>query len=230
MNAKNSNNYYIVDKWILITVFLALSMQVQVLAQGDETDEKTKMLLYTSVETDGHYASDLSWERRDFIRENHYKYMKIVNTPVFSLKLPNELGFDIQNYQIQLFKLPDDNSYNQARFLLCYKDMASNACLRVGGYVENDINLLFDYFLKNRKKTKVLESLISKWESLDRLFEELDLDCLLKGYDNQSTKLDCFKSVFYINVNESTIGANPLSKQELNSCFSRIPLNGFLGR
>lgn len=188
------------------------------------------MLLFTSIETDGHYASDLAWEKRNIIRQNHYENLEYVTTPVFKLKFAADLGFDIQNYQIQLFKILDDNSFEQSRYLLYYSDVSSKVYLRVGGYVENDINLLFDYFQLNGKNKRELNRLITEWESLDKLFRELDLECLLNGYYKQSTKPDCFRSVFYINVNESTIGTSLLSKEHLNSNFSRIPLNGFLGR
>jgi hypothetical protein len=109
---------------------------------------------------------------------------------------------------------------------LWYKDFRSEVWLRVAGYVETDINLLFDYLRNQKVNKKRLKAIIRDWNDSDDLFKDLNFNCLLKGYLRSKTSAECFLSVYYILLNDASIGYDPLSENELKSVFSRIPLYG----
>jgi hypothetical protein len=193
-----------------------------------ELDKETKMLVFMSVEFDGSYVSKTTLKDYFNVLGNHFNHFKIEYTTkkVFYNPIFNVSDSIMSEYQLQLFKIPDDNFYKQSRYLIWYKDFHSEVWLRAGGFVENDLNLLFDYLRGQKKKKRMLQSMIEEWTESNSLFQEAKLNCIYKGYVDGNTKSDCFKSVYYIKANAVCIGFNPLNEKELNSIFSRIPLYG----
>jgi hypothetical protein len=194
---------------------------------GQSTDENIKVLLYTSVVTDGGKAYSIDWDKWRSVLKNNYEHFTFKSSNWDTLFLPDKENIEYYKYQIKIYKLPNDNSESQDRYLLHYKDISSNVRLRLAGYVENDMKVLFKYLESKSINKKQLKKLIKDWANLNDLFSEVNLDCILEGYFKNSTKSDCFKAVYYIEVNDFTIGNVPLEKNELNSCFSRIPLYGY---
>ncbi|BDS09822.1 hypothetical protein [Aureispira anguillae] len=215
--------------WIVLFALFTANTSIKAQKSDSLLDERTKMLLFTSIEADGNYGCKITWD--DWVKtlENHYEYLKIEHTHSKKFILPKNLDTIGTSYRLQLFKIKSFNSENQSRFLLQYTktSLRNNVWLRVDGYVENDLNLLFDHFIRQGTKKKDLKIILQEWEKSDELYKELDLFCKLKGYLNRKKELSCFKSAFYIGINDATIGASPLKENELNSPFSRVPLYGF---
>lgn len=211
----------------LLGVYLLIP---NVLAQRNRTliDEDTKTLIFSSIKTDGGYVykkGGTKWEEK---LKNDYKKLEIKKTKLLRFSLPSSKDTIKTNYTIQLFQIDDFNSEEQSFFLLKFSNFDNNIWLRVDGYVENDINLLFDYFRTQKQKKQDLSEIIAEWEATDELFRELNLQCKLQGYLKGKSEFPCFKSIFYIRKNDSVIGiTGPLKKKELNSKFSRIPLYGW---
>jgi len=190
-----------------------------------EVDEEIKMFLFTSVESDGYYASTMKFEKRINILKNHFDFMKYENTTKIGFFKPNNQDSIIGAYEIQLFKILDINSEKQSRYLLWYKDFYSEVWLRASGYVENDMNLLFKYLIKEKISKKNIKKMISEWNNSDKMFLELDLNCLFKDYLKGKTITECSKTVFYIKINDSGTYKR-ITKNERYSTFSRFPLYG----
>jgi hypothetical protein len=190
-------------------------------------NEKTRVLISTSVETDGCHIYNGNWN--DWIKtlNNHYQSLDIKKTKKLELNDSKDLDSILNNYNIQLFKMMDYNSEKESRYLLNYTDFNSNVWLRVGGYVENDLNLLFDYFIRNKTNKKDILKKIEKWEASNVMYTELNLKCKFKGYRRGKAIDGCFKSVFYIKMNDVQIGREEkVKRKNINSIFSRIPLYG----
>jgi hypothetical protein len=191
-------------------------------------DQEEKMLIFTSVKTDGGYVYKKGIDEWNEKLKGNFNKLEIKKSKLLRFCLPESLDTIRTNYSIQLFEIFDFNSEQQSRFLLKFSDLRNYVWLRVDGYVENDINLLFDYFLKQKIKKKDLKTIVKEWEGADKLFKELTLLCKVEGYLKGNSEFPCFKSVFYIKKNDSVIGIEgPLEKKELNSKFSRIPLYGW---
>lgn len=200
-------------------------------AQTDstKTEGKIKIALYSSVITDGGYIDDYA-TIEDFIaaEKKYFDRFEFVQTNKVTLYKPNG-GYDSisTKYQIQLFKIKDDNSKKQHRYLIWYKDFNNTVWLRVSGYVENDLNLLFDYLHKQKVSKKQLKIILREWNNIGGLFEEPDWNCLLDGYLKNKTTSECFLSVYYIRENDLSIGFDPLSEKELYSRFAKSLLGGY---
>ncbi len=196
-----------------------------------ELPESTKMLIHTSIESDGNADIEVrSWDNWLVVRRNHFDYLKVVNTSTYYFYKPISLDSITNKYSIQLFKIYADNSEKQSRYLIQYKDFREAVWLRVAGYTENDIHLLFDYLRKQGIRKQKLRLMIQEWQRADELFKEIDLNCLFHGYLRHSTSGNCFKSVYYIGLNDLSIGCNILEADEINSVFSKVPLSGYLSK
>ena len=157
---------------------------------------------------------------------NHFEYLEVERSSIASLFKPGMTDSISSKYLIRIYKLPNENSENQSRYLMWYKDFSSEVWLRIGGYIENDLHLLFDYLRGQKINKRQLREMIQKWSEVDDIFKEIAWGCLFKGYLTRSTQYDCYRAVFYITLNDTSIGFNRLNDKELNSTFSRIPLYG----
>lgn len=200
---------------------------MQLFAQSEhEIDEDIKMLLYTSVEYDGNRGTKTDFEKWLNIRKNHYDYFNIEMSSIKTFYKPVLSDSIMDKFEIQLYKMEDINSKEQARYLMWYKDFSSEVWVRISGYVENDFHLLLKYFRKPKINKSKLRRMIQEWKSSDEMFKELDWDCLFKGSLKGHSKSECFRSAFYIKMNNASVGFDPLMEKELNSIFSRMPLYG----
>lgn len=188
--------------------------------------EDTKMLLFSSVENDGTGATKGTLDEWMKFAQNRYEYFDIEFSPRAVFYKPSMSDSISGEYELRLYKLLSVNSEHQSRFVIWYKDFSSEVWLRVGGYVENDLHLLFDYLKVDKINKKMLKGMLQNWVLSDPLFGELDWDCLLKGYIKNSTRFHCFKSAYYIFVNDTSVGFDPLKEDQLNAGFSRMPLYG----
>lgn len=189
--------------------------------------EQTKMLIFTSIYSDASTASFITWDKWVSISKNHYDYLKVESTSIHEFFLSSSMDAIKSSYNLQLYKVKDENSRNKSRYLLKYKDFYNHVWLRVGGYSENDLNLLFDYLQKRGVKKKKLKKLLEEWEIRDDMFKEVGLSCLLNGYYKKSTKSECYIAVSYIKLLDTSIGFDPLDKNNINAKFSRVPLYGY---
>lgn len=139
---------------IVLLCFNYLGLKAQALT---ELSAEIKMLLFTSVEYDGHAATNGTLKNWIEVRENHYNFLQVEQSPLIVLYKPQMLDSISGKYDLILYKILCQNSENQSRFVLRYKDISSEVWLRVGGYVENDLHLLFnylkDYGIKRENKT-----------------------------------------------------------------------------
>lgn len=206
---------------IAITIFFVFRVSAQV---DNTIEEKTRLFIFTSIESDGPRAfNGETWDNWMKLFENHYKYLNIESTGVLNFVIPFSTDSIADSYSLELFKVLDNNSKNQSRYLFKYKDFNNTVWLRVSGYIENDLNLLFDYLKRKKISKKQLNQIVNEWNSSNKIFEELNLQCLFKGYLNHNTSSECFRSVFYIKKNDASY--NELLKGiDLNSKFSRAPL------
>ena len=188
------------------------------------------MLLFTSVECDGNTAIDITLENWFQLKENHYKFLQVERSSLEVLYKPQMSDSISGEYELILYKILSQNSENQSRFVLRYKDMWNEVWLRVGGYVENDLHLLFNYLQGDGITKSKLKEIIRDWETLNSLYTEVDWECLFIGDKKNSTKSECFKSAYFVDVNDFCINCNPLTKDQLNSNFSRLPLYGSFNR
>lgn len=211
-----------------IVVILLLYILCSPLGAQDEVklSEEDKMLLFTSVEYDGNTATNTTFKKWVQVIENHYRYLKVEHSPVILLHKPNMLGSINGKYELKLYKILSQNSESQSRFVLWYKDISSEVWLRVGGYVVNDLHLLFNYLRDDNVTKRQLKEVMQSWQTQNSLFAEVDWECLLRGYKKNNAKSECFRSAHYVLSNDLCINCKPLNDEQLNSDFSRLPLYG----
>jgi len=195
-----------------------------------ELSAETKMLLFTSVECDGNTATITTFEKWLQVRENHYDYLRVQHSPISVLYKPSMSDSIAGKYKLKLYKISSQNSESQSRFVLWYKDISSEVWLRVGGYVENDLHLLFNYLKEDEIKKQQLKEMLRNWATLNSLFSEVDWACLLNGFRENDTKSECYRSAYYVFINDLCINCKRLKKDQLNSIFSRLPLYGRLNQ
>ncbi len=211
----------------IIIILLFISCSVFNAQNNSDLSEESKVLLFTSVETDGNSAIDITYNEWLDLIENHYEYFDVKFTPIEVFYKSETLDSIGGKYELKLYKILSYNSENQSRYVLWYKDFSNVVWLRVGGYVENDFHLLLNYLKEDKRYKKQIKKMFQEWRSTDSLFAEIDWECLYSGYKKNSTKSDCFRSANYIFLNNTSFGYDPLREDQLNSIFSRVPLNGY---
>lgn len=219
-------------KAISLLLIISFVWYDNVFAQKKPMSEEDiiKMALATSVIFDG--SQIIYHETIDEYTESlkkHFDAFEFTQSPKIVFYKPN-MPYDsiAGKYQIQLFKVQCYNSEYQHLYLMWYKDFRNKSWLRVGGYIENDLKLLFDYLRKQGMRKRHLKLMLNQWRASDPLFEELDWGCLFAGYLKNKTNTDCFLSVYYIDINGFSVGFDPLSPKELYSRFARSCPGGYL--
>ncbi len=197
-------------KFNITILLLFISCSIFNAQNNSDLSEESKVLLFTSVETDGNSAIDLTYKKWLDLIENHYEYFNVKFTPIEVFYKSENLYTKGEKYELKLYKILCINSENQSRYVLWYKDISSEVWLRVGGYVENDFHLLLNYLKEDKIYKKKLKSMFQEWRSTDSLFAEIDWECLYSGYKKNSTKSDCFRSAYYIHINDACINSDPL--------------------
>jgi len=134
-----------------ILVLISVLFRLTVCGQTDlKLDEDIKVLLFTSKIYDDHTGGfRTSYKKWLELVDNRYNHLVVEVSKRATLHAPNISDSIMAEYQMTLYKLPNDNTENQARYVLSYKDISSDVWLRVGGYVMNDSKLLFDYLKLN---------------------------------------------------------------------------------
>lgn len=213
------------NKTIIILIFCLVLFNSSK-QPNNAIDEDVKMLIFTSVINDGHGASLTTFDKWVDLRKNNFNLLEIETTSNKTFYKPNISDSIKGKYEIQVYKVPDNNSQLQSRYLIRYKDFGNQVWLRAAGYVENDMNLLFNYLQQQKIKKSEIKVIIQEWNKSDQLIKELNLEEIFKGYINNNTDSKCFISAYYIRINDCSIGFEPLKEHELNSVFSRLPVYG----
>lgn len=216
-------------KAIFLLIFCSLLGQLHGQPENNIPDE-IKVLLFSSIEYDGNKGTKKSFNEWLELTKNHFEYLDFEYSTIMDFYKPVGTDSIMGKYEIQVYKMPSENSEKQARYLMWYKDFSSEVWLRVGGYIENDVHLLFQHLKDEKITRRKLKKMLNEWESTDSILAELDWFCLLKGYKKNSTKADCFMSSYYLDVNDLCFGCSPLSKNQLNSTFSRLPFYGHFNK
>ena len=212
-------------------MFLLLSINLVFVTQtfGQRIDsfisQEIKMILFSSVETDGAYIYNMNFDKMNSVLSNHYEFLEIKMSSQEEFIKPRAADSISGRYLVRLYKIINYDSGRMSRYLLHYIDFNNNVWLRVGGYVENDLKVFFDYLISQGISRKQLKGILERWEESDSIYKELDLACKLNGYFKNSTNSDCFYSVFFITKNKVSLNGNRVSEK---SCFSRCPLSGML--
>lgn len=214
---------------IFITFLCAFNLLLPAQDQSSLSEE-VNLLLYTSKLYDCHGGVKSTYDRWSYILERNFNYLSVRYSAIDSLYKPNMLDSISGRYEIKLYRILSHNSEDQMRYLLWFKDFSSEVWLRVGGYVENDIHLLFDYLKEDRIRSRQLREMFEQWQTSESLFCEVDWTCLISGYKKNKTNSSCFLSVEYILANDFCINCTLLEEDELYSIFSRLPLYGSFRR
>lgn len=224
---KIMNNMLRIKVFLLVAFYTCIAGAALQGQQDYVLNERLKTFIFTSIETDGNRAfqGGAIKEWIDLV-ENHYDNIEIISSKEIVFYNPKTIDYIQGKYTIRLFKIEELNSKKQSRYLMHVRNMHNEVWLRVGGYVENDVNHLYNHFRKIKMKKKDLIELNNYLESSESMFLELDLSCMLRGYLKKKTDLDCFDSVYYIESEDQRIGFTVLNEKEIKSTFSRMPLSG----
>lgn len=211
---------------ILIFIVGVLFGNTTVYGQSDSIlKEEIKVFVFMSIEMDGSYKYNIEkWDGLLPVLKNHYDNLQVEVSDVYSFVLPNSRDTIGDGYTLQLFKIACDNSRNQSRYLLRYDGFEGVLWLRVAGYVENDMKVFFDYMITKGARRRDLNRIVEAWENAASLFKEIDFKCLLNGYKKNRTSSDCFVAVSYVDRIDSSVGFDPIRKNDVYAVFSRIPL------
>lgn len=144
----------------------------------------------------------------------------------------NDDSNNSDKYTIQLFKIPREfHPYyvlyfnSSTSFFFSFWD---NLWIRASGYAENDLKLFFDGLQEMGMSLDRIKAMINIWRENDSLFNELDWDCLIEGYETNDTQKECFVSHIYSTHDRACVNCtHAVSNHNVYSTFSRILLKGF---
>lgn len=190
-------------------------------------DETAKVLIYSSIQSDGNNTAKETFQEWISYRQNDFLELQIKESSVYSFYRPLMLDSISGQYSMQIYEVPSNNLEKQSRYILKYKDFCGELWLRLGGYVENDVNLLFDYLKKIGLKNRHIKQMLKEWTIQEGVFSNIDWVCLFEGYLKNDLTRECFISIFYIEANANSINFNPVSEKKLYSIFARMPLYGY---
>lgn len=174
-------------------------------------------LMFNSLVTD----SDTSF--KDFYYESSEQ---------LELHFFNDESFNRDKYTVQLFKIPREfypyyvlyfNS--STSFFFSFWD---NLWIRASGFAENDLKLFFDGLQEIGMSMDRIKAMINIWRKRDPLFNELDWNCLIEGYESNDTQKECYVSHTYFTHDRACVNCtHAVSNHNIYSTFSRILLIGF---
>ena len=137
------------------------------------------------------------------------------------------------SYKIQLFKIethPIISKYYILYVKACFPtefNFQHDLWLRVYGFRENDLKIFFDALREQGISKKDIKKMVNDWSNSDSLFNEIDWECLLKGYFSNNTHCDCYISNAYWEYWSLYAGERQDAlKRDIYSKFSTIPLGG----
>ncbi|MCR4828523.1 MAG: hypothetical protein K5864_03570 [Bacteroidales bacterium] len=208
-------------------VFIALITGV---CKGQEQENDLKAFLFLSVFNDELLSvkgSSTVVNGVDSIYDNYYYEC----TPPIALNAGMYIGDTLYNtYKIQLYKVNLNKRSRPHYFLRLYPSssyyirLREEVWIRVSGYRESDIKILFDYLREQGVSKAHLKKMVKQWSESHELFHEIDWDCIMKGYIKNDTHCDCYNSepLPYLIYREW----EPVI--ERYSVFSNYPLSGRL--
>lgn len=199
-----------IKKTILVAVFFTACNVCNAQQAEAQLDSITiKKTLYHSLVCDnkickypGGYVSQFDNYYSNFEKFRYFKSKKLrLQVSPYSRV---ESNFDV--YYVQLFKFyggPDKPYYvltiDNCRGL--HFELKDDVWVRLTGYTESDIKLLFDYMINDQRLTMDdIRYMIDCWRKGDEMFAELDWDCLIDGYLKNDTRQDCYFSWAKINT------------------------------
>jgi len=216
----------------LLILLLICVFEINIYSQKfNHKEEEIKLDLILSYVVDLHDVQSLhSIENHTQSIAYIYEHTEFYSSNTISCMMPISTNDSSMNsYNLQLFKIVPNFSDKYALYMLKYEYYLGTYCkvwLRASGYVENDMNLLFDFFMKHGVKKKQLFNMIEEWEMKDEMFKELDLKCILNGYLKNNTSKECFNSSN--RVFRNILCMNCVVYDKVYSNFSRIPYSGTL--
>lgn len=221
----------------VICVFTYLSGNCQQLEPQSDSLAIKKMLYHsmicdTKCTLPDDYAIQFNGYCSNFERFTYQTSKKLyLHTKPYS---PSESNLDV--YSVQLYKFYTDSQepYFVMKFDRCrslYFELAEDVWLRLTGFFESDVKLMFDYLTKDRKlKMNDIRYMINSWRHGDDMFNEVNWDCLIDGYLKNDTNRECFLSWTKIRAEASIQSPSKNNRtQNLYASFStNYPLCGIL--
>lgn len=225
------------------SIFFSISLYVCFAGNSQQIEQQldsslVKKLLYHSFVCDRKYALPDNYVIQfdnyysDFEKFRYFKSEKLeLHISPYSRR---ESRADV--YSIQLFKYygQPDEPYFVLKIERCqniYFHLDEDVWIRVSGFSESDIKLLFDFWGKDQKLTiEDIRNMVDSWQQGDGMFNEVDWDCLIDGYLTNNIKRKCYLSWSKVNLEASVYGTDICpSILDLHSSFSEShPLCGML--
>lgn len=136
-------------RFIISLLSISLVCVTQISAQKIDSfiSQEIKMILFSSVETDGAYIYNMEVEKVSSVLSNHYEFLEIKRSNQGEFIKPEAADSISGRYWVRLYKIINHESDRMSRYLLHYTDFDNDVWLRVGGYVENDLKVFFDYLI-----------------------------------------------------------------------------------
>lgn len=205
------------------------------LVAQNESLEEAKKNLYISYLIDevsfNSYPIDYLFDTFVGKVESNYNDFAYECSEPLELHFSNNVFVLHDKYTVQLFKIPKRYfSYYLLRFnssssiTYNYSDVL---WIRVSGYTENDLKIFIDGLIDKGMTIEAIRSMINLWCQQDSLFDELDWDCLLEGYEKNDTHRKCYVSAKYYLHNAACVNCKyEVVNDNIYSVFSRIILLG----
>lgn len=220
-----------------IIIFLSLVLVQNHLTAQNKEKELTKRILYLSYITDevslNTYTFDYIFNKMVANADSFYNDFQYESTEPLHLHFTNREEIYTDKYTVQLFKI---HQLFQSYYILSFNSSSSlrnsfsgTLWIRVAGYIENDLKVFLDSLREKGMSMEEIRSMIELWCQKDSLFDELDWNCLVDGYEQNNTNADCYISSVLIRHDAACVNCKyEVYEDDIHSRFSRIILLGAL--
>lgn len=227
------NRIQMISKFLIKTFCFLILFNINYAKAQDCINDSIKAFLFLGVFKDN---TNIDYHNSIETITNIQELYKIFNytcTEKKSISVsPSNHFADRDRYYVQLYKMKMEYSNWIPVYYVLSIDKTTNIqfstphtlWLRISGFAECDLKIFFDYLRKQGVSKKELTEMVKKWNESDALFQELDWECLLKGYFKDKTNSECFKSNLYIH----TYAKYHIRRNDIYSVFSKMPLSGIL--
>lgn len=219
----------------LLTISLLIILPVVSWGQNNNNDDAKKILylscLLDDVSLNGYSPEELI-NRYVYYADSSYRNFNYKSSKLLSLHFSNNELIKHDEYSVQLYKIPRKH---YPYYVLYFNSTTSTSnsfwnilWIRVSGYTENDIKIFFDGLLETGMNLDDIKDMVGVWRKNDELFDELDWDCLIDGYELNNTQRDCYISHSYSSHNAACFNCrHAVMNHNIYSSFSRITLLGY---
>lgn len=182
--------------FLFILLFLPFKPE-EVIRLHEENNISTydEITLFESLVNDGAFMCDSkNFELYSDCLQNLYKYWELECSKLYELEFESPNRKYHMFYKVQLFKIKPP-LYNTYFYMMKYEDIYSVNWIRLKGYKENDFNIFLDLCTKRYMTRKQTLNEIAKWQTMEPLFEEVNINCLKKeAKKNKVKKIKCMTS------------------------------------